>query len=325
MQGLIADIGGTNARFAIVDAGGIVHEQTLPTQDYDDIKDAVQDYLAQSGAGESIKHACFAIAGPVRGDWFEMSNFKWKFSIEQTGKALGFAQFEVMNDFEAVAIAVPHIPPEDYRKIGRAGHKQTEANMVVMGPGTGLGSAGIVWKGGDYMPVPSESQHAPFGSRVFGDREKDVFEAVMKVRPDYTELSAERVCSGKGLVNLYQAMELLAGNPDAEELAAEEISARAIDGSCELCKEALDMMLEIMGRFAGSLAMTFCAYGGVYIAGGIPLKLGDYFEQSSFREGFEMGGHFNGFTMTIPTYLITLQNPAFLGLYEKMRQMLRAR
>lgn len=321
--GLIADIGGTNARFALADADGIHQKQTLGTQDFNNIEDAIRAYQEMTGTAGKIDKACVAIAGPVRGDWFEMTNFKWKFSIEKAGQNLGFSRFAVINDFEAVALAVPNLPPEEYRKIGRGGIKKTWANMVVLGPGTGLGSAGIICMNNRYMPVASESQHGEFGCAVGEKREFEIFATIRKIRPEYTVISPERACSGKGLANIYAAIQVLDGKADDQDMAPEEISRRALDGTCPNCTEALDLMMKILGRFAGNMAMTFCAFGGVYIAGGIPGKLGKYFDNSSFREAFELGGTFNGFNTTIPTYLITREDPAFLGLQHKVLEMAR--
>jgi len=311
--GLIADIGGTNARFATVENGTIGRERVLSTQGYDTLTDAIAAYREMEGIAASCHAAAIALAGPVRGDWFEMTNFKWKFSISETGKALGIPFFTVINDFKAVALAVPNLKPADYRKIGRLGQKVTKENMVVVGPGTGLGSAGIVYEDGTYIAVPSESQHAPLGARAGDAREEAVFAEIMRLHPDYTELDTERVCSGKGLVNLYDAIRSLNGQ-NAAPVTPEEVTVRALSGNDPQAREALDIMMRMLGRFAATLALTFSAFGGAYIAGGITLKLGDYFESSPFRESFDMGGHFNGFTLAIPTYQITAANPAFIGL-----------
>lgn len=303
---LIADIGGTNARFALADKNGITESRTLLCAEYPTLVDAVRAYL--NGVGVKPKRAAFAIAGPVTGDYFKMTNHHWEFSIEETRKILGLDHFELMNDFKAIAYGVPHLKADDFKQIGGNQKSQPEMPIGIIGPGTGLGVASLVWVNGRYHPLAGEGGNVTMGAR--NQRELDLMN---HLRRTYRHISAERVCSGKGLMNLYSAIAALDGH-SVPERTAEEISQAALNKSCAVCVEALDRMMGFLGVAAGNLALTIGAHGGVYIAGGIPAKLGEYFENSPFRGEFEAKGRYEAYMKEIPTYLITHPNIAFVGL-----------
>lgn len=308
-MGLIADIGGTNARFALSDANGFYQEKVLQCENYSGIVDAAQAYI-DGLDGEKPLRAAFAIAGPVTGDWFEMTNHVWQFSIEETRKNLGLKSFTLMNDFKAVALSIPHLKQNDYIQIGGAQKPEEHSAIGIIGPGTGLGVASLIWDGSRYVPVPGEGGHVTMPAKT--QREFDVFQALLE---KYSHVSAERVCSGKGLENLYRTIRALDGRNDIpEDRTAGDISKAAMEKSCDVCAESLDMMLGFLGTVAGDLAVTVGAKGGVYIAGGIPAKLGDYFFESRFRSEFEDKGRMRDFVGPIPTYLITHPYTALLGL-----------
>lgn len=307
---LIADIGATNARFALATPDGLHSEQTLPCGAYATVVDATQAYLEQTGHVRQIGRAAFSIAGPVEGDYFSMTNLPWHFSIEETRQALEFDQLDLINDFEAQARAIPHLNPEQRRQIG-GGAPVAGKPIGITGPGTGLGVASLFWDGQRYIPVPGEGGHVTMPART--QREFDIFRTL---RYRYRHVSAERVCSGKGLANIYDAIRIIDGRNDLPTRTPAEISAAALDGSCETCAECLDLMMGFLGAIAGNLALTIGAHGGIYIAGGIVRQLGDYFEQSRFREEFERKGRFEDYLTSIPTYVIEHDYPAFLGLYD---------
>lgn len=309
VAGLIADIGATNARFALVRAGRIEAEQVLRCADYPDLAAAMGAYL-QGQPGACPSKAAVAIAGPVSGDFFEMTNHPWRFSVEETRKALGFESLRLMNDFAALALAIPHLTAGDLRQIG-GGAPAPGGAIGVIGPGTGLGVAGLVAHGGAYIAVPGEGGHVTMPAR--SQREFDVFQQLLKDK--YHHVSAERVCSGKGLVNLYEALRALDGREDLPPgRTPEEISEAAQAGSCALCREALDLMLGFLGRVAGNLALTLGSTGGIYIAGGIPQRLGAYFDGSSFYREFVEKGRFRDYMGRIPVFMIIHPFPAFVGL-----------
>jgi glucokinase len=304
---LIADIGGTNARFALADERGVYEQKTLQCEQYPTIVDAVKAYV--DGLGAKPKRAAFAIAGPVGGDFFEMTNHLWKFSIEETRRTLGLDQFELMNDFKAIALGVPHLDAKDITQVGNTVAAEPHAPIGIIGPGTGLGVASLFWAGGQYHAVPGEGGHVTIAART--QREFDLFRTL---RYKYHHISAERVCSGKGLVNLYNAIKILDGHDTLPERTAEQISEAGINKTCPVCEEALDKVMGFLGNVAGNLAVTLGAKGGIYIAGGIPAKLGEYFFNSRFRADFESKGRYDAYLKPIPTYLITHPNIAFVGL-----------
>ncbi len=305
---LIADIGATNARFALCGDEGIYAEKNLLCEDYPTLVDAARAYLQDLG-GLQPRRAAFAIAGPVNGDYFKMMNHSWEFSIEQTRQTLGLDYFTVMNDFEAVARGVPHLDAASVKQVGGDKTPVPQSAIGIIGPGTGLGVASLVWANGEYIAVPGEGGHVTMAAKT--QRE---FDLIRTLRYKYRHVSAERVCSGKGLVNLYNAIRILDGHESLRDRTAEEISQAAIEKSCAVCEEALDKMMGFLGTVAGDLAVTLGAKGGIYIAGGIPAKLGGYFFNSRFRTEFEAKGRYESFLQPIPTYLITHKNIAFVGL-----------
>lgn len=310
MQGLIADIGATNARFALADNDGIHKEIILKCADFPGITEAAQAYLDKARPAGNVVQASVAIAGPVVGDRFEMTNHPWSFSIAETKSRLGLERLRLMNDFEAIALAVPHLRDDDVKQVC-PGQAQAQAPIGIIGPGTGLGVASLVWDGRRYRPVSGEGGHVTMPAKT--QREFDVFQWLLHHK--YSHVSAERVCSGKGLVNIYNALRGLDGRDDLPDLEPEEISQKALDKSCAISAEALDMMTGFLGSVAGNLALTLGAHGGIYVAGGIVLKLGDYFQSSRFREEFLAKGRFREYLSPVPCYLITNDFPAFVGLH----------
>ncbi|MCB9973324.1 MAG: glucokinase [Rhodospirillales bacterium] len=309
MVGLIADIGGTNARFALANEAGYYDVQVLQCDDYPTIVEAARAYLEKVAPEEMPTVGSFAIAGPVTGDWFEVTNNHWKFSVEETRKELGLQSLHLMNDFKAIALAVPHIG-EEHLKTVADGVAQEKAPIAILGPGTGLGVASLVWGERRYIPVPGEGGHITMPAKT--QREFDLFRTL---RYKYHHISAERVCSGKGLVNLYQAILRLDGHENLPERTAEEISKAAINKECVVCEEALDKMCKFLGSVAGNHALMIGAFGGVYIAGGIPEKLGEYFFQSGFYEAFFSKGRYEEYLKSIPIFLITHPFTAMVGLH----------
>jgi glucokinase len=306
--GLIADIGATNARFALCDQSSCIEERVLKCADYPSPVEAAKAYMEQVGC-VAAKAGAFAIAGPVTGDRFQMTNHAWDFSIAETRAALGLTHLTLMNDFKAIALAVPHLKPEHLRRVGGSQASQPGGTIGIIGPGTGLGVASLVWGGQSYIPVPGEGGHVTMAAKT--RREFDVFETLYE---KYHHISAERVCSGKGLVNIYNALRTLEQRDDLPDLTPEQISAAAVQKSCPLCMEALDLMIGFLGRVAGDLALTLGAGGGIYLAGGICTQLGDFFLTSHFREEFDAKGRFGDYLKKIPTYLILHPFVAFIGL-----------
>jgi glucokinase len=309
-RSLVGDIGGSNARFAIArrepETVALDHILSMRCDDHADLVAAVEHYLVTVGAALPAS-AAIAIAGPIVGDRAQITNNQdWSFSIAAVRRRLKLARLAVINDFTAVALSLPQLTPQELRQVG-GGAPADGAPKAVIGPGTGLGVSGIVSAGGRWTAVEGEGGHATFAP--MSERESRIGD-VLRARLDH--VSWERVLSGPGLVNLYGAIAQLENRP-AEDLSPETIAERGAAGACPLCREALHVFCAALGTAAGSLALTFGARGGVYLAGGILPRLGDAFAASEFRGRFESKGRLSPYVRPIPTYVITAANPGLVG------------
>ena len=308
---LLGDVGGTNARFAWQEADGTPLRDiaTLPTADHATLADAITAYL--KSLGRSAPPWCaIGIANPISGDQIRMTNCHWAFSISQMKAELGFERLVVINDFTALALALPALRPDELRQLG-GGTAVHDAPIALIGPGTGLGVSGLIPSGapGRWAPLQGEGGHVTLAAT--NEREAAVLQAV---RTDLGHASAERAISGQGLEALYGALCRLDGVAGAPALPAAEISQRGLAGSNAQCVEAIDLFCAFLGNVAGNLALTLGAVGGVYIGGGIVPRLGDTFTRSRFRECFEAKGRFRPYLEAIPVYVIhTTVSPALLG------------
>ena len=307
---LIADIGGTNARFALLEGRTWRDEKVLACADYPDIVSAVESYLASVGAAAGPARpieGALAMAGPITGDIFRMTNHAWQFSAARTRAALGWRRFIMVNDFTALAMAIRHLPPEELEQIG-GGQAVPGTPLALLGPGTGLGVSGLIPAGEDWIALQGEGGHVTLS--VMNEREGAVLQ---QLQQRFTHVSAERVLCGPGLVNLYDAVCALEGVVP-KVLTPPEITRRAREGSCRLCLEALSMFCAMLGTLAGNLVLTLGAVGGCYIGGGIVPGLGSFFTNSHFRDRFEDKGRFADYLSRVPTYVIRSKLPAFVGL-----------
>ena len=305
---LLADIGGTNVRFAIQRGTEPATEiMVLATEDHAGLHQAAQSYLGRIGRPADLKLAAFAIASPITGDLVSMTNLPWRFSTEEVRRALGLDKLLVVNDFVAVAHGVPYLPATDLIQIGGAQPVPLEQKALI-GPGTGLGTSGLVPSKDDWIIIEAEGGHVTMAPA--NDREGAI---LARLRAVYGHVSAERVVSGMGLVNLYTALAGLEGRP-VENLEPPDIARKAADGSCAVCKETIDTFCAMLGTVAGNLVLTLGARGGLYIGGGIIPKLGEVFFQSDFRRRFEDKGRFQSYLAPVPAYVISARYPAFVGL-----------
>jgi glucokinase len=305
--GLIADIGATNTRLAMAEPGGVVTRiRVFATEDYASLADAIDAYFAAEALSARPSQAVLAVAGPVTGDEVAMTNHPWTFSVDAMRKRFGFTTLRVINDFVANALAVPHLKDDDRRQVG-GGAPVAGAPIGVLGPGSGLGVSTLIPGDGAPIFVQGEGGHVTMAAA--DDREAAVL-GLMRRRFDH--VSAERFLSGPGLVNLYNALCELSGEP-AAPLTAAQITDAGIENEIPRAREATAMFCAMLGTVAGNLALTVGALGGIYIAGGIVPKLGASFAQSNFRARFEAKGRFRGYLAAIPTYVITHSEPALLG------------
>ena len=336
---LLADVGGTNARFGWLAAGAdrVTQVATLPVAAHAGPAQAAQAYLA--GVAQALGAAyrqpragAFAVATAVGSDEIAFTNSGWAFSRAATGRALKLDELLVLNDFEALALSLPRLSAAQLRvwhpaaaalaqaqaqagitQATQAAHA-TRATRAVIGPGTGLGVAGLVATAHGWVAVPGEGGHATLSAA-------DDFEAALlaAVRRVHAHVSAERLLSGIGLPVLHAGVAAVAGVAVAA-LTAEEIVERGLAGSDALCSQTLDSFCALLGSFAGNVALVLGARGGVYIGGGIVPRLGERFFKSRFRQGFEAKGRFQSYLQAIPTALITDTLAALNGAVQALEQ-----
>ncbi|MBI5258442.1 MAG: glucokinase [Burkholderiales bacterium] len=301
---LVADIGGTNARFGWVDDAGMTvrHVRKLPTADHAEPGGAVRAYLAdvQALLGPAYRppmRAAFAVATAVAGDLVEFTNSHWRFSRQALRADLGLQALLLLNDFEALALSLPRLLPSQLLTWGPLPRQR--GTMAVIGPGTGLGVAGVTHTRHGWVALPGEGGHATLAPT-------DDFESALlqHARREHSHVSAERLLSGIGLPVLHGAVAAVLGVA-AQPLAAEQIVERALAGDDAVCERTVDAFCALLGSFAGNVALTLGAREGVYIGGGIVPRLGARFVASRFRACFEAKGRRAAYLQDIPTALIT--------------------
>lgn len=307
---IVADIGGTNARFALVTGKSqghflIDHIHVLKAREYPTCSAALHTYLEKIGDIKPLS-ACLAIAGPVVGDIVRMTNLSWEFSCVAMAKEFGFQHFVAMNDFAAVAAACSQLT-DDHLITVKKGVEEKNATKAVFGPGTGLGVAGLVNHYGEWLPVPCEGGHVNVAPATAF--EADVLKAAMAV---HGHVSAELFISGPGLVNLYKSICAVRGEP-AKDVTPADITQGALANSDDAFSVTLATFCSLIGSFAGNLALTYGAKGGIYIAGGILPRFSDYLLASAFTERFSSKGVMSHYVETIPAKLIVHPETAFVG------------
>lgn len=301
---LLADIGATKARFAVFRDSRLGAVETLATRDYANAIDGIRHFLARHQNGD-IDSAVIAAAGPVNDGRCVLTNASWVLDSAELTKAFGLRTAKVLNDLEALAWAVPRFAASDLAAIGR-GREVPSEPVALIAPGTGLGMACFIPAG--ERVLASEGGHATLASTT-----EDEAAVVEFLRRRHGHVSAERVLSGGGLVNLYAALADRQGLHTPSP-TPEEIVRTAIEGQSETARQALDLFCAFLGSIAGTAALTFGARGGVLIAGGIVPRIVDYLRRSDFRERFESKGRLRGYLERIPTRVVIRHDPAFLGL-----------
>ena len=306
---LIADIGGTFARFALEVAPHVFEQsESLRCQDFTDFHAAVTGYLStlKGVTAGDVKHAAVAIANPVAGDQVRMTNYHWQFSIEEMRERLHLDNLVVVNDFTALAMAVPSLTPQQRRQFG--GGAAVPRSMVgLIGAGTGLGVSGLIPADDGWIALGTEGGHTSFSPH--DEREVAILQYAWRT---YSHVSFERLLSGHGIELIFSALTDRAGQPQ-RTLDAPEITRLALEGSDAICKETIDVFCAILGTAAANLAVSQGAFGGIYIGGGIVPRLGLYFDHSPFRQRFEDKGRFTDYMKGIPTFVITATDATLLG------------
>lgn len=309
---LLADVGGTNVRFALIRAanGPISDIVSYRNAEFESLLAAALHYLTHIKI--SPRWAAFGVATAIAGDEISMTNIGWTFTRSGLQAALGVNELLILNDFTALALSLSTLTDEEVEKIG-GGEKNPDLPIALIGAGTGLGVSGLipVHRPGEtprWVPIQGEGGHVSFSP--FNRTEDDILHFL---RRELGHVSAERLLSGMGIVNIHRALAAINELPVAEELTAADITSRGVAGTCELCTEVVETFCGMLGTAAANLAVTLGARGGVYIGGGIVPKLGAYFATSPFRRRFEQKGRFSNYLAAVPSYVIHADNPALRG------------
>ena len=313
---LLADIGGSNARFALeTGPGEICHVRVYACADYPGIAEVIRKYLKDVKIGR-VSHAAIAISNPVDGDQVSMTSHDWTFSIEATRRVLGFDTLLVVNDFAALAMALPGLTDSQRVQVG-GGARRPNSVIGLLSPGTGLGVCGLIPAADRWIALGSEGGHTTFAPV---DEREDL--VLQYARAQWSHVSFERVSAGPGIEVIYRA--LAARDKKRVTLDTSEVVKHALEGE-PLAAESVEVFCGILGTFAGNMAVTLGALGGIYIGGGVVPRLGKFFARSSFRERFEAKGRFEAYLQDVPTYVITAEYSAFLGVSAILAEQLSNR
>ncbi|WP_404413349.1 glucokinase [Vreelandella aquamarina] len=311
---LIGDIGGTNARFALVPPGQMIPQEVLnlPCADYPGVIEAIEDYLERVGAkGKNAPlEACLAFACPVHAERVKMTNNHWDFIKRDVQLALNLSLFKVINDFTAQALGVPHVDAEHLVEV-QAGVALPHSTRLVIGPGTGLGVAGVFPGQHAWIPLPTEGGHVTFAPTDSTERALlDIFLA------RHSRVSVERILCGQGLLELYQAHCLLADQ--APEYQSPADVTQAANHGNPLASATVLRFLKILGDVCGDATLTMGARGGVYLCGGILPRLLDWLPRSELRQGFVNKGRMGAYNADIPVSVVTHPWTGLLGAAEAL-------
>lgn len=316
---LIADIGGTFARFALEESSGQFSRQaSLRCADHADFHAAVRAYLDSLPGELHVEHAAIATPNPVEGDQVRLTNYHWAFSIEQMRLQLGLDTLVVVNDFTALAMSLPRLGAEGVRQVG-GGSARPKSPMGLIGSGSGLGVSALIPAADGWVSLGSEGGHASFSPR--DERELMVLQQAWT---QFDHVSFERLLSGPGLELTYRALSGRAGRPAGPPLDAMDITRAALAGQDALARETVEVFCNMLGTAAGNLAVTLGAHGGIYIGGAIVPRLGEHFDRSGFRARFEARGRFSRYLAAIPTFVITAAEATFVGASAILDSQLRA-
>ena len=319
--GLVADIGGTNCRFAVVDLERPYHKpaakQVFKCADYDHVTDAAKIYMQNNGLETKPDFAVFAVAGPVTDNSIQFTNSNWQFSGQEVKDRLGAKEVTLLNDFTALALSLPFMDCEDLELVGPNVEGVSGGTgmsvSAILGPGTGLGVSALIESAGQFIPLDTEGGHTSYAPLEAEEKEIAAF-----LSKQYGRLSNERILSGGGLKDLYTGMAAVRGIETRIKLPS-DVSDRAFEHNEDLAKDCLNLFYSILGSVAGDVALTTGAQKGVYIGGGIAPRMTDFVKNSPFRSRFEDKGRFNSYMAAIPTFIVTHGCPALIGCSAYMR------
>ncbi len=312
---LVADIGGTNARFALacLETLDLRETRQFLCSDYPTLASAACAYL--QGLPEKPRHGALAVAAPVVDGAVSFTNSPWSTTGAELRRATGLGHLLLLNDFEALSLSLPYLRGDELHQIGGA-EPAPHATKLVLGPGTGIGVAGLVWSEAGWVAVPGEGGHMSFAAQT--PRE---FELAMRLRSGREHLSVERVLSGPGLADLYGAVAASHGKP-AEPLPPGEVLNRALAGGDSIAAETLETFVTWLGAFAGDAALVFGARGGVYLGGGIAPRMLQALSTGAFRQAFEAKGRMRSLLAPIPINVILAEFATLKGAAAALRARL---
>lgn len=316
MVSVVVDLGGTNIRIAVceLETGELSQLKEYICVDFDTIEDALLTYF--STLQSPVIHLCIGIACPVESDQVTMTNLSWTFSQQALKNYLNLTSLYLINDYTAISLAVPFLCYKDKVQIG-GGKAQENATTAVFGPGTGLGVSHIIKSLGKWISLDGEAGHVSFTVNT-----REQANILFLLQEKFSHVSAERVMSGQGITNLYESLCTLS-QQTSQYSQPKDITKAALNNECPIARRSLDIFCQIMGSFAGNLALSLNCTGGVYIAGGIVPRFISFFEASQFRDYFEDKGRLKPYLSNIPTFVITHKNPGLIGATVYLRQELK--
>lgn len=311
LSGLVGDVGGTHARFAIATRSGggrvrVSQARVLDAARYSTGEAALEAYLA-SLKGERPKLAVIAAAGPInRGSVSFTNNRRWRFAERRLAAVGGFHRVRLINDFTAQALSIPALRPSDTRLVGPRRRGLAHATRVIIGPGTGFGAAALVDDGRGRAVLTGEGGHMGFAPE-----EPIEVEILSRLAKRFERVSVEHLLSGPGLLNLYKTLGDIAGAPVPIDAPA-EVTTAGLAGDA-LAREALARFCAILGSVAGNFALAMGARGGVYVSGGIAPDIIDVLKTSDFRRRFEAKDRMGDYLSAIPTRVVVQPHAALIG------------
>lgn len=307
---LVADVGGTNVRFALVESGSTLLQSqcTYLCVDHDSLVDAATHYLKQTGLSMGdVRSASLALACPVNADSIQFTNNHWSFRKSELAKALRLKTVLFLNDFTAMALGMIACNPQQMIEVV-AGHCELSSPRVVVGPGTGLGFSALIPQGEHWTALATEGGHVGFVPRDATDVQ--IMQILMSKHNN--RVSAERVLCGQGLFNLYQCLAQLAGSPISLN-SPSEVSEQGISGADPIATEAVSRFFAHLGAYCGDMVLAYGARGGVYLCGGILPRMVSALQTSQFAKHFLNKGRFSEFMANVPVHLCVAEQPGLKG------------